>query len=251
MFRSVTTWAIPVVCGFGPAAGGPPPATQAASSEQARSAQRMICASEADLAPVYAPLAAQIARDFGLADREGIGIDVGSGPGTLIVELCKRTKLHWINADINPHFFAYFFRLAEARGVGHRVSAVFADACAMPFRDHYADVIVSRGSYHFWPDRAKGFAEIWRVLKPGGVAYVGRGLPRDMPPETARRVRAKQGGGPKYDRTKEADSLRAILKALGVRRFRLELPGPADADGANYGVWVEFHKPAPAEDEHD
>lgn len=218
-----------------PAAAGP-------DDRQRRAAERMIRASRSPLAPVYAPLAEQIVKDFGLAGREGIGIDVGSGLGTLIVELCKRTRLHWINADINPSFFAPFYRLAEARGVGDRVSAVYADAKALPFRDGYADVIVSRGSYHFWGDRKKGFAEIYRVLKPGGAAYIGRGFPRDLPLETARKIRARQGGGPKYDRTKEAASLRRMMRELGIGGFRVHEPQPPGGADVNYGVWVEFRK---------
>jgi SAM-dependent methyltransferase len=206
-------------------------------------AERMIRASRRALAPVYAPLAKQIAGDFKLAGRKGIGIDVGSGPGTLIVELCKRTELHWINADINPHFFPHFFRLAEERGVGGRVSAIYADAKALPFRNDYADVIVSRGSYHFWGDRKKGFREIYRVLKPGGIAFIGRGLPRSLPLETAKRIRATQGGGPKYNRDEEAEALRRMMVELGIRSFRVHTPkAPSGAD-VNHGVWVEFHKP--------
>jgi len=109
----------------------------------------MIRSSRGTLAPVYAPLAEQIAIDFNLREKEGIGIDLGSGPGTLIIELCRNTRLHWINADINPHFFPHFYKQAQQRGFGHRVSAVFADAGALPFRDNYADIIVSRGSLSF------------------------------------------------------------------------------------------------------
>ncbi len=205
-------------------------------------AEQMIKASEGRLAPVYAPLAAQLTRELKLADKAGIGIDIGGGPGTLSVELAKRTKLHWINADINPHFWAHFLRLADRAGVAHRVSAMYADAQAMPFRDNYADVIVSRGSYHFWPDRAKGFGEILRVLKPGGVAYIGRGFPADMPIETARRIRAKQGKSMNYDRKPKADELRKIMADLGVRDYRLHLPAPAGGDDVNYGIWIEFRK---------
>jgi ABC-type molybdate transport system substrate-binding protein/SAM-dependent methyltransferase len=220
------------------------PEAPGADAHQERRAERMVQASRGTLAAVYAPLAAQIAGDYRLAGKTGVGIDVGSGPGTLIVELCRRTHLHWINVDINPHFFPHFFRLAEAAGLGHRVSAVRADAVRLPFRDDYADVIVSRGSYQFWSDRKKGLAEIYRVLKPGGVAYVGRGFSRDLPIETARRIRGKQGGGPKYDRRKEADALRTIVTELHIRGFRVELPKPPGGEDVNYGIWLEFRKPA-------
>lgn len=227
-----------------------PQAAEVNSSESrlGRRAQGMIRASEGLLAPVYAPLAEQIAEDLDLADAEGIGIDLGSGPGTLIVELCGRTKLHWINADINPHFFAYFMDLAGKHGVAHRVSAMYADAQDMPFRDGYADVIVSRGSYHFWRDRKKAFAEIYRVLKPGGAAYIGRGFSENLPVETARAIRARQGKRMDYDARKKAASLRAVLEELGVEDVRIHVPRPAGAEDVNYGLWVEFHKPEKAPD---
>jgi hypothetical protein len=50
------------------------------------------------LAPVYAPLAEQIVNDFALREKRGTGIDLGSGPGDLIIELCQRTRwLHWVS----------------------------------------------------------------------------------------------------------------------------------------------------------
>lgn len=212
--------------------------------EQEKSARRMIRASEGALAPVYAPLAEQIVQDFNLSEARGIGIDVGSGPGTLAVELCKRTDMHWINADINPHFFPYFYDLAEKNGIAHRVSAIRADAQRLPFRTGYADVIVSRGSYQFWNDRKKGFKEIYRVLKPGGVAYIGRGFARDMPVRRARKVRQDQNGGPQYDRFKHAKQHADIMKQLGIKDWRVNVPTPDGSDGVSYGVWVTFHKPA-------
>jgi len=205
-------------------------------------AERMIRAAEGTLAPVYAPMAEEIVEKLTLEDREGVGIDLGSGPGTLIVELCKRTKLHWVNADINPHFFPYFFRKAEAGGYGGRGSAIWADACALPFRDGFADVVVSRGSFHFWPDRQKGLAEIHRVLKPGGVAYVGRGFPQRLPLETAKQMRGKQGKAMKYDPAETEQQLRTIMQALGITDYRVDRPRADNEEGINYGVWLQFHK---------
>jgi len=202
----------------------------------------MIRTSRKTLAPVYAPLAEQIVSDFDLDKKDGIGIDLGSGPGTLIVELCKRTQMHWINADINPNYFVNFYKQAEEHGVGHQVSAIFADAHNLPFRDNYANIIVSRGSYHFWEDKVRAFSEIYRVLKPGAVAYIGRGFSRNMPVETAKKIRAKQGKKMKYDVDKKANELYNIMSELGIKDYRIDIPKPPGSENVNYGIWIEFRK---------
>jgi SAM-dependent methyltransferase len=217
------------------------PAKESSPPTQA-AAERMIVAAEGGLAPVYAPLAAEIAEKLDLGKLEGVGIDLGSGPGTLILHLCRHTKLHWINADINPHFFPYFLRRAKESGLSGRVSAIRADACRLPFRRNLAAVIVSRGSFHFWPDLKKGLAEVHRVLKPEGVAYIGRGFPERLPPEIAKEVRSNQGGGPKYDVDETEQKLRQIMEELKVDDFRIHRPRPEKPEGVNYGLWLEFRK---------
>jgi len=37
-------------------------------------------------------------------------------------------------------------------------------------------LIVSRGSVFFWEDKTKAFKEIYRVLKPNGITYIGGGF---------------------------------------------------------------------------
>jgi len=205
-------------------------------------ADGMIKASRGTLAPVYGPLAEQIVSKFNLEKKTGIGIDLGSGPGTLIIELCKRTQLHWVNADINSNFFPYFYKQAEKSGFGHRVSAVFTDAHALAFHDGYADIIVSRGSFPFWKNKEQAFREIYRVLKPGGVAYIGRGFSENLPVETAKKIRAKQGRKMKYDVEKTSDQLEKIMDELGIKKYRIYIPRPAGSEDVNYGIWLEFHK---------
>ena len=208
------------------------------------SATQMTATAGSVLAPVYAPLAEQIARDFQLADREGLGLDIGGGPGWLVVELAQRSKLYWVDVDLNRNYLGPLAHRAEAAGVADRVAFLGADVQALPFRDGVADVIVSRGSYHFWPDIPKGFAEVWRVLKPGGIAYIGRGFSRDLPIDVARAIRQQQGDRMKYDRQEQAALLRRIMNELNIRDYRLHLPDAPGGADINYGIWLEFHKPA-------
>ena len=234
-------------CGDAATQRGSPVGGPSETDEQALAAERIVAASRGTLAPVYAPLADYLVDHLDLADAEGVGIDVGGGSGTLAIELAQRTRMHWVNADINPHFFPHFYRLAEEAGLGHRASAVRADARRLPFRSNWARAIVSRGSFHFWgdrEDRKQGFAEIYRVLAPGGVAYIGRGFSPNLPPETARRIRAKQGKKMKYDPCKLADQLAGIMDDLGIDDYEVRVPHPPGAEGVNYGLWLEFRKPA-------
>ena len=71
------------------------------------------------------------------------------------------------------------------------VHFVGADVTALPFEDHFADLIISRGSLWFWKDQVKGLQEINRVLKVGGVAF-GGGLGRYTPPTIRKRLQGKK-----------------------------------------------------------
>ena len=199
------------------------------------------------LKPVYRPLAEEIADKFNLAEKKGIGVDLGSGPGDLIIELCRVTKnLHWVNADINPGYFPGFIKRADDEGFGNRVSAMYADAKSLPFRDNYAEIVVSRGSFHLWGDLKGGLSEIYRVLKPGGTAYIGRGFSTDLSVDVARDIRAKQnkgGKGLKYDINETASGMKTAMKELNITDFKIIIPHPPGAGDINYGIWLEFHKP--------
>jgi len=197
------------------------------------------------LAPVYPPLAEYLVKKYDLAEKRGIGIDIGSGPGSLIVEICKRTKyMYWINADINTYYFNYFFKAAAIARVAHRVGAVFTDAGRFPFRDNYADVVISRGSFQFWPDKRAAFAEIYRVLKPGGAAYIGRGFSENLPLKTAERIRKNQGKGPpKYNVVKTKARLEKIMADLNIADYEIIIPR-TDQKKVNYGIWLSFKKSA-------
>lgn len=209
-------------------------------------AAQMNEAARTHLFPVYPALAEYLVERFQLADRAGIGLDIGGGPGALTLELSRRTpRFYWVNTDLNTFHAAAFFARALTNDCAGRVGMVFADAHHLPFRNDYADIIVSRGSIPFWAEPQQALAEIYRVLKPGGQAFIGRGFSPNLPLEVARRVRENQAGRvPRYDVAETAENWRRMMQALGIRDFEILRPRQ-DQEEVNYGIWLRFSKPVP------
>ena len=195
------------------------------------------------LAPNYPYLAQFIVDRFKLQSKTGIGLDIGGGPGDLTVELCKRTSsMYWIVADINPWYADYFYQRVKKHTLFDRAAFIQADVHSLPFRDNYADVVVSRGSVQFWQDKKKAFSEIIRVLKPGGAAIIGRGFSENLPMKVAKQIRAKQGGKmPNYNPVETARELEQILQKLNVTHYEIQLPRE-DQNEVSYGFWIMFKK---------
>jgi len=120
-------------------------------------------------APIYPVIAEQVLAWSGI--RGGICLDLGSGPGLLSVALAEKSDLSVIALDAEPAM-ARIAQETAAERTG-RVAPVIGDVHCMPVRDNTASLIVSRGSIFFWEDRVQAFREIERVLRPGGVAFVG------------------------------------------------------------------------------
>jgi SAM-dependent methyltransferase len=70
----------------------------------------------------------------------------------------------------------------EARQVlaRHRPGFVGGDVRALPFRDATVDLVYSMGTIEHFPEYRTAIAEIFRVLKPGGLAIVG--VPNKLDP---------------------------------------------------------------------
>ena len=201
---------------------------------------------ESVLAPVYGPLAEYLVERYDLSEKKGIGIDIGGGPGDLVIALAGLTeRMYWINTDINREILPQVQARARAKGLESAIGSMFADVHNLPFQSDYADIIISRGSLQFWEYWNRSFSEIYRVLKPGGVAYIGRGFSENLPVETARNVRSAQKlgkGMPTYDPDDYANRLGNLMKALGIRDYHIIRPRPDGGDDISYGVWVEFRK---------
>jgi SAM-dependent methyltransferase len=107
-------------------------------------------------------------------------IDVAAGPGTLVLELAKRvagvTAVDF-SAQMNERLRA----LAAQRGLSN-VRVVQADGQALPLPDAGFDAGFSMFGWMFFPDRARGLAELHRVLRSGASLVVSSWAPLSSSP---------------------------------------------------------------------
>ena len=124
-------------------------------------------------ARIYPVIANQILDRTGITT--GTCLDIGSGPAPLAIAIALLSDLRVTALDSSREMHALALQNIRARGLSRRVIPVIGDVHAIPADDGAFDLVVSRGSYHFWQDLPAAFREILRVMKPGGAAYIGGG----------------------------------------------------------------------------
>ena len=101
--------------------------------------------------------------------KSDVLLDIGSGPGTAVIEAVKRYGVAR-SIDLEPAGFlqkASHLR-AKIRGAGDNTEFVGGTAEAIPLEDASVDVVVAVNSLHHWADIDRGLAEVARVLRPAG-----------------------------------------------------------------------------------
>jgi ubiquinone/menaquinone biosynthesis C-methylase UbiE len=135
---------------------------------QGRSSRIYDLVSRRVLRGMYRRLAADVA---GAAPDGGAVLDVGTGPGVLLVELAtRRPDLRLTGVDLSADMIAAATR--NLHPFGERVSARVGDVTSLPFPDRSFDLIVSSLSLHHWDHPEAAVPELARILRPGGRVYI-------------------------------------------------------------------------------
>ncbi len=125
--------------------------------------------------PVY-PVIARRMLEWSGGSIRGVCLDIGTGPGLLARALAGERDLHVIAMDSDARMLPIARENARQSDYISKIDFFCGDVHFMPVRTGSIALVASRGSFYFWQDRIRAFSEIERVLRPGGVAYVGGGF---------------------------------------------------------------------------
>jgi ubiquinone/menaquinone biosynthesis C-methylase UbiE len=121
-----------------------------------------------------------VARRAAAMKARGEAIDLGCGPGYLVVELARQAPgLHVTGVDLSDEMLIEARHYARQHGAGQVVSFRKGDVQQIPFDHGSLSLVVSTLSLHHWGDPVAVLDEIARVLRPGG-SFLIFDLRRDL-----------------------------------------------------------------------
>ena len=106
----------------------------------------------------------------------GTVLDAGCGGGALVYASLREDASRVVGVDLSQKALLHTKRLVRTYlpDQENRVEVRQASLLQLPFDDGLFDVVFSAGVLHHIPDSPeKAFAELVRVLKPGGVLWIG------------------------------------------------------------------------------
>ncbi|HUG61203.1 MAG TPA: class I SAM-dependent methyltransferase [Methylomirabilota bacterium] len=110
---------------------------------------------------------AEIVKDLDLADASVL--DIGCGAGGPAIVLRRDFGARLVCIDVEAPLLDRAARLALDAGVADGVEFRLVDPGPLPFEDATFDVVFSKDALIQIPEKSALFAEILRVLKPGGT----------------------------------------------------------------------------------
>jgi SAM-dependent methyltransferase len=178
-------------------------------------------------------------------------LDLGSGAGVDVLAAAKKVGAQGqvIGVDFAPEMVARARQIAEQGGFSN-VEFRLGDLEALPVDDESVDVVLSNCVINLVPDKRRVFAEVYRVLKPGGRFSIADIVTQgEVPPHVRQDVSlwASCLGG-----ALDLQEYLQIIHQTGFTQVRIQRLSayemPEGGDFGFYSLTVVGHKP-PKEDE--
>ena len=190
---------------------------------------------------VYPLIACQVITRTGI--RSGVCIDLGGGPGMLGICLAEASDLQVVIVDPLPECVELAHENIAERNLCHRVTAQAGQAEVLGFPDDSVDLVASRGSIFFWGNQLQSLSEIYRVLRPGGWAYIGGGFGSNALRDE---IISNMSGSEQWaiqrneqKRKRPPGHFQALLQELKIH---------GEVESGDSGTWIVFCKPESFQD---
>ena len=159
-----------------------------------------------------------VEQALALAPARGVILDVGAGPGAIAIELARASALDVVAIDLAEHMLAIARADVLRERLSARVTIARVDAKATGFPSASFDAVVSNSLVHHVPDPVALFAEIARLVRPGGAIFIKDLLRPRSARELAGLVARHASNDTPYQRELFAASLHAALRTDEVER---------------------------------
>ncbi len=100
----------------------------------------------------------------------GSVLEIAPGPGYFCIELAKLGNFQITGLDISKSFVEIARKNAAEAGL--RIDFREGNASGMPFKDNTFDFTFCQAAFKNFSEPVKAMTEMYRVLKPGGVAVI-------------------------------------------------------------------------------
>lgn len=141
------------------------------------------------------PFAERALTVAGVGGRARI-VDVATGPGVLALLAAPRVR-EVCAVDVSEAMILRLRRAIMRGGIGNVLTGV-GDGQRLRYPSGTFDAAFSMFGVMFFPDRAQGFSELCRVLRPGGMAVVSSWAPIAQSPLMTLLFEAFQHGIPGF-----------------------------------------------------
>lgn len=155
---------------------------------------------------IYPYLVLQIMETYG--KTSGAVLELGPFSGGISLELAKAYPgLQITLADESSEVVEYLQQEIATSGLSKDIEIKKTDLDHLIFYDSQFDLVILRGAFFFLDKKENLLQEIFRVLKKGGLAFVGGGYGKDVPKKLIDEI---------------ADESRQLNKRLGRKRISIK-----------------------------
>ena len=155
---------------------------------------------------IYPYLISQIMESY--KRDSGTVLELGPFSGGISVMLARlHPKLNITIADESPEVVKYLRQEISTSGLSEKIGIKKTNLNHLVFDDSQFDLVVFRGAFFFLNKKKNLLQEVLRVLKDGGIAFVGGGFGKGTPKEFINEI---------------ADESRELNDRLGRRRVGIK-----------------------------